>query len=314
MNFFSRVWGRVSGKTARLHFETAVRLRTKVAALSQVNKIQKQTISSLRQQLGGLSNGTGLPNYVDFIPENENSLKLFSGSWSSKFPNLDGPGNAGLFEDPRIQWLIEECGDITNWQVLELGPLEGGHTYMLENAGAKVTSIEGNTQAFVRSLIAKNFTGLNAHYLLGDFTKSFGPPKDWDLIVASGVLYHMLEPGRLLEKMSESSDRLFLWTHYFEPDLTLWSPNWQKRLESKWHQSEEYIVEIAGVKARHVPYSYNEALGWSGFCGGPASQATWLYRDDIQLIMRNLGFKQFKYAFDDPAHPNGPAFCLFATK
>jgi len=45
-------------------------------------------------------------------------------------------------------------------KVLELGPLEGAHTYMLEKAGGDVLSIEGNHGAYIRCLIVKNFYGL----------------------------------------------------------------------------------------------------------------------------------------------------------
>ena len=53
-----------------------------------------------------------------------------------------------------------ECLRVTQWldiigvdgrRVLELGPLEGGHSYMLQRAGAaRVLAIEANTRAFLK--------------------------------------------------------------------------------------------------------------------------------------------------------------------
>ena len=313
-NLAKRAWNRLSGKTAQQHFVARKTLEAELVELEQrLNSLMRDN-DDLRSQLAMPSVGTGLPTYVDFSPDLLNSLRLFPGSWSSRLPGVDGPGSADLFEDERIEWLIKECSGVKGWEILELGSLEGGHAYMLEAAGANLTSIEANTQAFLRTLIVKNFLNLRGHFLLGDFTKSLGPVKKWDLIVASGVLYHMMEPGKLLERLSLATNRLFLWTHYFEPDISLWSANWRDKLESKWHRSDEFIRNIAGVDARHVPYSYNEALGWSGFCGGPNVQSCWLYKDDIHQIIRNLGFQSISYSFEEPNHPNGPAFCLLATR
>lgn len=40
-------------------------------------------------------------------------------------------------------------------------------------------------------------------------------PTRYDLIFACGVLYHMIDPLLLLERMAARTDNLYLWTHYF---------------------------------------------------------------------------------------------------
>ena len=72
------------------------------------------------------------------------------------------PGFAQLFEDDRILWDEEKLGKFLSKRVLELGPLEGAHTYMLQQLGAKeIISIESNKRAFLKCLIIKNIlTGL----------------------------------------------------------------------------------------------------------------------------------------------------------
>ena len=49
---------------------------------------------------------------------------------------------------PAQNWALSLLGSIEGQSVLELGPLEGGHTYMLHKAGANITSIEANKRGF----------------------------------------------------------------------------------------------------------------------------------------------------------------------
>ena len=78
-----------------------------------------------------------------------------------------------LFEDERIAWFIEELGGVQNQSVLELGPLEAGHTYMLARAGAaSVLGIEANPHAYLKCLIIREIMELRqARFLCGDFIK-----------------------------------------------------------------------------------------------------------------------------------------------
>ena len=57
-------------------------------------------------------------------------------------------GSSALFDDIRIKWLEAQLGSFAGQRVLDLGPLEGGHTCMMENAGASVVAIEGNQRPF----------------------------------------------------------------------------------------------------------------------------------------------------------------------
>src|ERR1700744_4908288 len=77
--------------------------------------------------------------YITSAPSPQNSLDIFKGEWASRFPppfQELRAGEARLFEDERISWLGQVLGTISRMHVLECGPLEGGHTYMLEQLGA----------------------------------------------------------------------------------------------------------------------------------------------------------------------------------
>gem|GEM_PF-213715 len=309
-----RFLGRVTGREAK-------RLKTRIGALRVELATQREStmhLDALHQEaLGRLQQLTAPAHLVDYstlLPLAENALGMFPGAWSSSLPNAAGPGTVPLFEDHRITWLTENLGDITGWRILELGPLEGGHTYMLEQAGAKVTAIEGNHDSFLRCLITKNYLGMNSKFVLGDFAKSFGDVKDLDLVLASGVLYHMTQPVDLLQKIAAISNRLFLWTHYYHPDISLWSESVRPLVGTKWRPDLMETVRVGDLDVRIVPQSYGEALGWEGFCGGPEAHSNWIYRDDMLQLLKNLGFINIEVTFEHIDHPNGPAFCVLAQK
>lgn len=131
-----------------------------------------------RRRRGGSHNAhTALnPGYVAGFPRAQKQLDLFAGAWTSTVPvpgesTTSGP-RADLFDDERLGWALAQAGSIHGKRVLELGPLEGGHTFMLERAGAgEIVAIEALVPAFMRCLIVKNLLGLRARFLLGDFVE-----------------------------------------------------------------------------------------------------------------------------------------------
>jgi hypothetical protein len=252
--------------------------------------------------------------YESSEPLPENAFKLFSGAWSSRVPGLEGPGVAELFDDHRIKWMIEELGSIAGYDVLELGPLEAGHTYMLEKSGANILAIEANFDAFMRCLIVKNRFDLKSKFVLGDFARSFGTIKQYDLVIASGVLYHMSNPVDLLQKIAGVTNRIFLWTHYWEENISLWAPNLQAKIGTKWRPQDTQIFRIGNFPIRAVPQLYEEALGWAGFCGGPEQGSSWIYREDLLAALRALGFNDIRISFEAVDHQNGPSFCILAQR
>lgn len=251
-------------------------------------------------------------------PEDINSFNLFKGSWSTIFLDKNNQNiTDGFFygtRDKRLNWLSEKF-NVENKKVLELGPLEAGHTYMLENNGADVTSIESNVGSFLRCLIVKNQYNLNTKFLLGDFTKTVFDHNQFDLVVASGVLYHMVDPIQFLKQIANYSKSVYLWTHYFEPNLELWNPNLKNKLEKgKWNYKEPEVEEYEGLSIRIIKQHYKEALGWDGFCGGPEEYSYWIMKEDLLNLLRKVGYRRIDISFDDPGHQNGPSFSVLAEK
>lgn len=256
-----------------------------------------------------------LDQYVMRDPSDQNILDLFDGEWSSRMPAASElttkPGTAALFEDGRITWAEQHLGSFSGSEVLELGPLECGHTYMLHERGAKsIISIEANSRAFLKCLCVKELFGLDrAHLRLGDFVAFLrGNEKKFDATIASGVLYHMQQPMEVLDLMSRSSDRLFIWTHYFDAGVIAANEAVAKKFGQPQHASYN------GFQYEFARQSYEKALDWAGFCGGPETQSAWLTRDSILGFLQHCGFSSLETAFEHPNHPNGPSFAICAKR
>ncbi len=255
-------------------------------------------------------------------PSPKNAVEIFSGEWSSILPppfeELTG-AQTGLFDDSRIHWGAAQFGGIKGMRVLELGPLEGGHTYMLDRKGAReVVAIEANQRAFLRCLIVKEILGIpNSRFLCGDFVAYLreslehrhGEQRErFDLCIAVGVLYHQQDPVTLLDMCTKVSDRLLLWTHYYDDSVISSRPELAGRFEAGAQ------AETAGFAHTLHRHHYGEALDWGGFCGGLETTSSWMLRDDILGCLEHLGFEILGVEFDEPAHPNGPAFCVAASR
>lgn len=258
--------------------------------------------------------GATIPaRYIESAPSPQNALDIFKGQWWSRLPEPFSGLEAGhleMFQDARISWALSHLGDVTSKTVLELGPLEGGHSYMFERAGAaSVIAIEANQRAYLKCLIVKEILGLlRTHFLCGDFVEYLRQSETHYLVCASGVLYHMVNPVELISLVSKVTDRLFLWTHYYDADIIQSNPQHRKRFTAR------YEREFDGFRHQLFRYNYWGSFGVRRFCGGSHPYAHWMRRDDIIACLLHFGFNVIRTSFDLPEHPDGPSFALVALR
>ena len=278
-------------------------------------------VSRLRRKIVDHLNGapaidtakrTTLQGYVHAAPSSQNAVDLFAGEWSSAFPEHAGvqAGPTPLFADSKILLLQEAFGSINGWDVLELGPLEGMHTYMLEQMGASsVTAIEGNGRAYLRCLITKEILGLQrAHFELGDFSHVLDEaPRDFDLVLASGVLYHQLDPCRMIAGASHVAPRLYLWTHYYDESM----------FDTRPHLVPRFKTQTTTEFQRHhftlYVHQYAESLERKDFCGGHNETSRWMTLEDLDRVIAMCGYEPRIRRFE-PDHLNGPAVTMILSK
>ena len=232
-------------------------------------------------------------------PSHQNAVDMIPG-WSSRFPTDFGieAGNIPLFQDSRMAWAIESFGDLTGRSVLELGPLEAAHTSMLAEAGAHVDAIESNQLAYFKCLITREILGFpNVRFHLGDFVQALEQKeKTYDFIVASGVLYHMRDPLRLIQAMARRTTAIYLWTVVVDDDSA--APIGRQSFN--------------GVDVRLYRRGYGKRD--LSFCGGPRDNPLWMRQDDILAVLETLGFSNQKIAHKvkNPEH-DLPTVSVFAT-
>lgn len=251
--------------------------------------------------------------YVDAAPSAQNAVDAVPG-WVTALPEETGAsgGTIALTQDDRIAWMIQTLGGIAGARVLELGPLDGGHTAMLHAAGAaSIEAVEANRLAFLRCLILKNLLGLErVRFHHGDITLGFGAAEGrYDLIVASGILYHLAYPGRLLVDLAKRTDRLFLWSHVYDADALV-----EDDPRRAPFTGEVAVVEHAGVKLRLHQRRYLGSEHQVSFCGGPRDAHVWMEREGLFELLTALGFDRLRTAHDDPAAPGGPALSILADR
>lgn len=246
-------------------------------------------------------------------PGQQNALDLVPG-WSGSFPDEMGlqAGHLALHADPRIAWAIERFGSLAGKNILEIGPLEGMHTYMLHQQGPrKIDAIEANRLCYLRCLITDQILKLDrANFLLGDAMEWLERcEQKYDLIVASGVLYHMSDPAKMLELMASRCDTLFLWTHYYNPNAMPKSDVRHRPFTGK-----EVLKPVHGLNIRLYERQYHNASRNASFCGGPKNLHYWMHKQDILDLLKTLGFDSVEIDGDDESHLGGPCFSIFARK
>lgn len=254
-------------------------------------------------------------NYIDKMPSIQNIVDVFADKWISSFPPnapCKSGGNIPLFQDPRIAWLIQRLGgSLKGKSVAELGPFEGGHTYMLAQADAKrIVGIEGNTLNLLKTLVVKDIFKLDKLELLcGELEKWLASkPEKFDLLVASGVLYHFNDPLMALRNMALMSDNIFIWTHFVHKDLMQAGDS---RLAPFTGETTQRTVD--GYTATYHKRSYHGSQNGATFCGGILSDSVWMTHNDIVYAFHHWGFlvEEVMLTAD---HPNGPCSCFFASK
>lgn len=254
--------------------------------------------------------------HVTGAPTVQTMLDVFRGEWASRLPSPYDDLRAGdveLFADERIAWSFHRLGPLDGQTVLDLGPLEGGHTYMALQAGAaRVVAVEGNARHFLKCLLLKELLKMQrAEFRLGDFVTMLQVDSaQYDLILAQGVLYHLVDPVELIALMAERGHRLALWTQYYDAAcVARLSPVVRRR----------FVGEPADAVTRgftHMHHRHNYGLGRKlvGFYGGNRAHSNWLSREDLMGALEHFGWRDIEVGFERRDHPHGPSLSLTAVR
>lgn len=213
------------------------------------------------------------------------------GPWITHF-EVNGITSGGTFpalEDERIVQFFQAFPDVRT--ILELGSLEGGHTFALAQHPRveRVLGIEARKSnieraRFMQDLLRAN----NVKFIQADLEKTklneFGK---FDAIFCSGLLYHLPEPWMLIASMAHVAPRLFVWTHYADESAREVRQNFR---------GQEFVE--GGI---------DEPLS------GMSPKSFWLTLESLKAVLNLAGFDAIQIVRDDPNHPNGPAVTIAAS-
>ena len=103
----------------------------------------------------------------------------------------------------RIPLTINECGNLSNKTVLDVGCGAGRLSFLLANEDAKVTGVDYSPNMI--SLAKEKSIQQNHHnieFVCCDFPKEYPTKQKYDLTIAIGVLDYIKNPQEFLKKMA----------------------------------------------------------------------------------------------------------------
>lgn len=220
------------------------------------------------------------------------------GPWVTRFW-VDGVPCGGSSYDPtsdaRMIMFESKAGPLVGKRILELGPLEGGHTVQLARKGAFVVAIEGHEANYRRCLFVEEFFHLEkVEFVLADLrTVNFNPLGQFDLIFNVGVLYHLDEPWKLLKSLRNVATRMFISTHCAgidKIDAVVDVDGYA--LEGRWWQEGPLEAPLSGLQ----PTSF------------------WPTRTSLEKMLALTGWTSLTWMDYNPQFPNGPLATLWAEQ
>jgi len=214
------------------------------------------------------------------------------GPWVFQF-RIDGQDYGGAISakgDARVDQFFRFAPNAET--ILELGALEGAHTFILaQRPGVKrVLALEGREfnlrkASFVQELLqVQNAEFAQANLEETDLA-SFGK---FDAVFCSGLIYHLPEPWKLISQFPALAPNLFIWTHY-----------------------------AADVDAEIITDSLRGKIHPEGGAADPlsgmSSTATWLTLGSLITSLTKSGYASVHVIDNDLTHANGPAVTIGAT-
>lgn len=211
--------------------------------------------------------------------------------WMTRFvvDGVESGGNYDTLNDGRIKQFFECFPNVRT--ILELGALEGGHTFTLARREGveRVMAIEARAfniekATFINSLLGlKNIEFRQAnleHFAIS----SLGT---FDAIFCSGLLYHLPEPWKLIAQAANVAPSLYIWTMYAHDD--------------------EATLEIDGLRGREqIEGGLDEPLS------GMSPKSIWLTIPSLVEMLRRSGYGKVE-VLSKGQNPNGPDVSLAAS-
>ena len=214
------------------------------------------------------------------------------GPWVFQF-RIDGQDYGGAISaigDARVEQFFRFAPKAAT--ILELGSLEGAHTFILaQRPGVKrVLALEGREfnlrkARFVQELLRVPNAEFAQANLENTDLAAFGK---FDAVFCSGLIYHLPEPWKLISQLPALAPNLFIWTHYAA-------------------EADSEVV-AGGLRGNIHPEG-----GAAEPLSGMSPTATWLTLGSLITSLTQSGYASVHVINNDQTHANGPAVTIGAT-
>ena len=191
-------------------------------------------------------------------------------------------------DDIRTQLVVDACGgNLDGRSVVDLGCLEGGFTLAFAQRGAaRALGIEARELSVQRCELARNLLGVeNAEFVVADIKDELVRHDPFDVVFATGILYHVADPAGFLHTMRSACSHVALVdTHVARLDEVSHdcSPIVSKDAHGSTYRGRmfpEYPLDVSD--------DAKEAMAWAAYSD---ADAFWPLEDDLVRMMHDAGF------------------------
>ncbi len=174
-------------------------------------------------------------------------------------------------------------------RVLELGCLEGGHTFPLAERAREVVAIDVQASNLDKCRwLGAELGARNVRWVQADLeTDEIAELGRFDATYCSGLLYHLQEPWNLLRRVAPQTRAIFVWTHTAPPDRSLFERGGYLGAEIG---EPDYDHPLKGMR----PTSF------------------WPTQAELLRMLQDCGFPRIEILDDDLGTDAGPAILLIA--
>lgn len=199
-------------------------------------------------------------------------------------------------DDTRLKYIAYFL-DVRDQRVLEVGPLEGHHSVLLEKMGVRENiAIEARAENLRKcERIKEKYRLDRTRFFQHDLEKlaqgvanpSFDGP--FDLVFCLGVFYHLREPARALEWFRTQTPTLFLGTHYIETVE-------QCGAGTYCYKGKSYRAVVQNEHGHYDKeigrWQHGDDAGSLGELSGTDSTSILLYEKDLIDLLHDCGFSR----------------------
>jgi len=193
-------------------------------------------------------------------------------------------------DDIRTQLVLDACGgSLDGRTIVDLGCLEGGFTLAFAQRGAaRALGIEARELSVERCELAKALLGVDvegAQFVVADIKDELVRHEPFDVVFATGILYHVADPAGFLRTMRSACRHVALVdTHVarIEEATHDCSP-----IVSRDSHGSTYRGRMFPEYPPDVSDDAKEAMAWAAYSD---ADAFWPLEDDLVQMMHDAGF------------------------